>query len=288
LTPEALPAILEATADESRLVRIRSAMALAAVPPEMVTRDRDRQSLDRAADEFRTAMKARPDDWASYANLGNFYMEGRDFAAAIGQFEIAYKLEPRAIGPAVNAAIAYSNLGQNEKAEECLRRALKVEPANAAANFNLGLLLGEQGRFTEAEQALRAALKADPQMDAAAYNLGVIVAKRDVGEAIALLRKAAELRPSEPNYAYTLAFFQRQKGDLEGAVATLRSAVRRHPAFIHAHLLLGEIYEKAGDPKAAEALYREALGKEGFSQEERAILMRQLRGLSEAGGRGTK
>jgi len=288
LTPEALPALLEATADESRLVRIRSAMALAAVPPEMVTRQRDRQSLDRAADEFKTAMKARPDDWASYANLGNFYMEGRDFAAAIGQFEIAYKLEPRAIGPAVNAAIAYSNLGQNEKAEECLRRALKIEPANAAANFNLGLLLGERERFNEAEQALRAALKADPQMAAAAYNLGVIVAKRDVGEAIVWCRKATELRPSEPRYAHTLAFFQRQKGDLEGAMTTLREAIRRHPISADAHLLLGEIYEKAGDPKAAEALYREALGKEGFSQEERAILMRRLQGLSEAGGRSAK
>ena len=27
-------------------------------------------------------MQARPDDWASHANLGNFYMEGRDFPAA--------------------------------------------------------------------------------------------------------------------------------------------------------------------------------------------------------------
>jgi tetratricopeptide (TPR) repeat protein len=288
LTPEVLPALLEATADESRLVRIRSAMALAAVPPEMVTRPRDRQSLDRAVGEFKTAMKARPDDWASYANLGNFYMEGRDFAAAIAQFEIANRLEPRAIGPAVNAAIAYSNLGQNEKAEDCLRRALKVEPANAAVNFNLGLLLGEKERFGEAEQALRAALKADPKMAAAAYNLGVIVAKRDVGEAIAELRKAVELRPTEPDYAYTLAFFQRQKGDLEGAAATLHQARKRHPLSADAYLLLGAIYQQKGDPKAAESLYREALGQEGFSRQQRAILMRQLQGLLDERGRGTK
>jgi tetratricopeptide (TPR) repeat protein len=276
LTPEVLAALLEATGDESRLVRIRSAMALAGVPPEMVTRQGDRQRLASAVAEFRTAMKARPDDWASYANLGNFSMEGRDFADAIAQFEIASRLEPRAIGPAVNAAICHSNLGQNEKAEDCLRRALKVEPTSAAVNFNLGLLLGEEERFGEAEQALRAALKTDPKMAAAAYNLGVIVAKRDVGEAIALLRKAVELRPGEPDYAYTLAFFQRQKGDLDGAAATLNEAKRRSALSADGCLLLGAVYEQKGDAKAAEALYREALDKVGLSPQTRAELMGRL------------
>jgi tetratricopeptide (TPR) repeat protein len=277
LTPDVVRALGEATADGSRLVRIRSAMSLAAVPPGVLA---DRQNLDRAVDEFKTAMRARPDDWASYANLGNFYMEGSDFAAAVRQFAIAYKLEPRAIGPIVNAAIAYSTLKQNKEAEDCLRHALKVEPANAAANFNLGLLLGEEERYEEAEQAHRAALKSDPQMAAAAYNLGVILAKKDVGEAVLWCQKALAMRPSDPKYAHTLAFFQRQKGDLEGAVDTLRKAIRRNPSFVDAYLLLGQIYEETRDLKAAEALYREALGKEGLSQEERAVLTVKLRGLS--------
>ena len=45
-------------------------------------------------------MQARPDDWASYANLGNFYMERRDFPAAAASFETATKLEPRQTRPA--------------------------------------------------------------------------------------------------------------------------------------------------------------------------------------------
>jgi len=285
LTSEVVRALGEATSDPSRLVRIRCAMSLAAVPAEVLKSDRQRENLRKAVEEFKTAMRARPDDWASYANLGNFSMEGRDFAAAVRQFEIAIKLEARAIGPLVNAAIAYSSLGQNQEAEECLRRALKVEPANAAANFNLGLLLGELGRLGEAEQSLRAALKSDPQMAAAAYNLGVILAKKDVGEAVAWCQKALAMRPSDAKYAHTLAFFQRQKGDLEGAVDTLRKAIQRHPSFVDAYLLLGQIYEETRDRKAAEALYREALGKEGLSQEDRAVLTVKLRGLSAAGGR---
>ncbi len=134
-------------------------------------------------------MQARPDDWASYANLGNFYMEGRDFSAAATCFETATKLEPRQIGPMVNASMAYSNMGRNDKAEQSLRRALKMEPANAAANFNFGLLLAEQGQLAEAEHALRAAMKADPKMAVAAYNLGVMLGNKNVDEAIAWCRQ---------------------------------------------------------------------------------------------------
>ncbi len=72
---DALTALLAAAADPSRLVRIRTAMALAALPPQSLADQRDRASLEKANSDFIAAMQARPDDWASYANLGNFYME---------------------------------------------------------------------------------------------------------------------------------------------------------------------------------------------------------------------
>jgi len=261
-TPEVIKELLAATRDPSRLVRIRSAMALAAVAPDTLAEERDRQSLGKAIAEFKTAMQARPDDWASYANLGNFYMEGRQFHEAVKCFETSYQLEPRSIGPMVNAAIAYSNMNRNEDAERCLRRALEAEPANAAANFNLGLLLGEQGRLEDAEQALRLALKSDPRMAAAAYNLGVIVAKKNLDEALLWCRKAHELRPDDPKYAHTLAFYQREKGDTQSAIQLLREVIRRQPAYLDAYLLLADIYEGKGDNKAAAEVYREALKRQ--------------------------
>ncbi len=176
----------------------------------------------------------------------------------------------------VNAAVAYSSLGQNDKAEDSLRRALKYEPANAAANFNLGLLLGEQGRMEEAEDVLRKALKTDPKMAAAAYNLGVIVAKRDLSEAVRFCQQAHQLRPDEPRYSHTLAFYQRQQGDTAGAIATLRQALQRSPASFDAAMLLGDIYQQQGDRKAAAAVYREALGRPGLSPQQRAVLAGKL------------
>ena len=227
LNGETIPELLAATRDPSRLVRIRAAMALAPIPAAQLQDAKDRESLARAVAEFKTAMKARPDDWAGYANLGTFYMEQREFQQAVDCFETATRLEPRMVGPMVNASMAYSNLQQNDKAESSLRRALQVEPNNPAALFNLGLLLAEEQRPKEAEEALRAALKSDPQMAAAAFNLGVLCGKARIDEAVQWCRKAHELEPDNAKYGFTLAFFLREKGDVDQAVKILRDLISR-------------------------------------------------------------
>ncbi len=280
-TPEAVRALFSGITDECRLVRLRSAAALVTLPPEVLQKDSERAALERALEEFKTAMRARPDDWASHANLGNLAMERQDYAEAVKCFETAHRLEPRVVGPMVNAAVVYSNLNQNDLAERSLRRAIQAEPANAAVNFNLGLLLGETGRLDEAEQALRAAFKADPQMAAAAYNLGVILAKKSVDEAILWCRKAYDLRPNDPKYAHTLAFYLRQKGDAEGAVRVLRGLIEREPGAFDASLLLGDLLAEKGDAKAAQQVYQKALARPELSPAQRSVLISRLRTVSE-------
>ncbi len=78
-------------------------------------------------------------------------------------------------------------------------------------------------RLKQAENYLKKALKADPQMAQAAYNLCVITAKDRINEAVTWCRQASELRPQEPRYAFTLAFYLNQKGDRDEAVRTLKT-----------------------------------------------------------------
>ena len=118
--------------------------------------------------------------------------------------------------------------------------------------------MAEQGQLQEAEQALRTALKADPQMAAAAFNLGVLLGEKNLDEAIAWCQKAHELRPADPKYAHTLAFYRRKKGDLDGAVELLRKAIQDEPSYLDAYLLLGEIYEERLDFPAAAKVYLDA------------------------------
>ncbi len=271
-SPETLAALLTATTDESRLVRIRAASALASAPIDRLGSENDKKNLRKATKEFLAAAKARPDDWTSYAALGNYYLERQELTKAVEQFQIASKLEPRQIGPRVNAATALNVLGQADKAETCLREALKSAPDDAAVNFNLGLLLGEQGRTNEAEQALRKAVKADPKMADAAFNLGVIVSEKNLGEGISWCKKAHELRPGDVKFAYTLAYFERRGGNAPAAVKLLEDATKAEPKYFDAFILLAEIYEERKEFASAASAYQAALKIERLPQEIREEL----------------
>ena len=78
-------------------------------------------------------------------------------------------------------------------------------------------------------------------------------------EAIDWCRKALKLQPQVPKYAYTLAFYLRQIGDLKGAMAILDRQVQQQTASAEIYSLLGELYEKAGKPDAAVKVYQQAL-----------------------------
>lgn len=288
LSESVAPDLLAATRDTSRLVRVRAAQSLAALPLEFVRDNRDRSALLAAVQEFKTAMSARPDDWASHANLGNFAMEAGSLAEAITEFQTAQRLEPRVVGPLANMATALNRLGRNQEAEEALRQALKLDPADASVNFNLGLLLGELDRLDEAEQCLRTALKSDPRMAPAAYNLGVIVSKKNPAEGLQYCRQAYKLRPNERKYVETLAFYSRQSGDTSGAVAMLSQWVAQHPDDIQGSLSLGRLHEELGDRTSAEGVYRGLLSRPGLPPTVQAALEEAISRVSQASGPAVK
>ncbi len=246
-TREAVQALVTATGDEYRLVRVRAAASLAAFP-NLPLNETDKKGVEAANKEYFISLIARPDQWSSHYNLGNYYLNRNDPKQAISSYDTALKLEPRAILAMVNESMAYARMGENKKADESLKKALKVAPDNPAANFNMGLLKAEQNDTKGAEQYLRKALKADPRMAQAAYDLCVITSKDRINEAVTWCRKAAELRPQEPKYAYTLAFYLNQKGDRDEAVKTLKALTEKYPGYRDAGMLLEEISKEEKRP----------------------------------------
>ncbi|MBN1492291.1 MAG: tetratricopeptide repeat protein, partial [Phycisphaerae bacterium] len=189
-------------------------------------------------------------------NRGIFLQNLERPEQAADAYETAIRLDPDHVLARVNVSLVYAGLshraaevGKAErvvreyaaKAERVLREALRIAPANAAANFNFGLLLSELGRLPEAEACLRQALKTDPNFPEAAYNLGVLLAHDRLDEAIVFCGKAAELRPGDPKYAYTLAFFLHRKGELEAARTALERLIDQHPEYADAYRLLDAV-----------------------------------------------
>ncbi|RJP44961.1 MAG: hypothetical protein C4548_05305 [Desulfobacteraceae bacterium] len=269
--------LLAATGDNVRLVRIKAAAALAGYTGP-ARREADGASVDRATREYLTTMKTRPDQWTSHYNLGNFYLNAGNFPSALSAYQIAMRLEPCAVMPMVNAAMAHARFGETSKAEEWLKRALDVSPLNATANFNMGLLKAEQKKTAEAEMHLRSAVQAEPAMHEAMFNLGVLLAEKNPGESIDLLFSAFEMNPDR-RYAYTLAFYLYQNNDFERAEQLLRFMIERLPPHADSYLLLVDIYHRRNKKPEAIQILNDALSTKGIKAQDRFRVSAKLREL---------
>ena len=188
-----------------------------------------------------TRHRREPDQWTSHYNLGNHLLGQRELKGAVASYQTALILNPQAIMPMVNTSVAYARMGENEKAEDALQKAIEQAPDNAAVNFNMGLLKAAKNELEAAEMHLKQAFKTDPQMAQAAYNLCIVTARDRIDEAVSWCRKASDLRPEEPKYAYTLAFYLNQKGERDEAVRTLQGVLEKYPQFKDAERLLKDI-----------------------------------------------
>jgi len=280
LTPDLASALLDATEDDYRIVRIRAAGALAAYPRRRLT-TRDRRRLERATDELVASLARRPDDWASHYNMGNHLSRRGDTTGALTSFQIASRLRPDAVPPLVNAAMAHATLGHQRQAEATLRKALGITPASAEANFNLGLLLAEKRDLVGAEKHLRAAVKAAPKMADAAYNLSVLLSANRMPEALVWARKAADVRPDSAKYAYMLALLLDRSGDSDGAIELLNPFVDAQAAHAGVHMLLGSALEKAGKTAEARAVYRKAISNDRLAPRDRAGFRAKLAAMGD-------
>jgi Tfp pilus assembly protein PilF len=279
-TEESLQALAQATTDGYLLVRVRAASALAAVPIEQLP-DEQRAAVERATTELLETLHARPDDYASQYDLGNFYVQRGDQGKALASYENAIKLRPDFVPPHVNVAFVYNARGENDKAEASFRRAIALEPNNPVVHLNLGMLLGEMKRPAEAEQAFRKALALDPNSAVAAYNLGVTLASDRPFESLRWCQKAYQLRPEEGKYGYTYAFYLQQRRETEAATNVLRDMVRRNVPCGDVYVLLGEIHLKRGEVDEAAAVYRSAWGNGRLTQSERESFRTMMRRLEQ-------
>jgi len=280
VTDESVRALAKATADEYLLVRVRAATALTVIPVEQLP-DEYRAAAGRAVTELLKALLARPDDYASHYNLGNFYLQRGDGEKALISYQNAIKLRPDFVPPHVNIAFVYNARGENDKAEASFRRAIALDPNSAVAHLNLGMLLGEMSRTTEAEQVFRRTLELDPNSAAAAYNLGVILASDRPYESLRWCQKAYKLHPEEGKYGYTYAFYLRQRRETDEAVNVLTEMVRRNVPYGDAYGLLGTIYLERGQVEEAAGVYRSAYENRSLTQAERESFRMMLRRLEQ-------
>ncbi|MDB4583649.1 ammonia-forming cytochrome c nitrite reductase subunit c552 [Draconibacterium sp.] len=280
---EVKSALLKACEDEIRLVRIQAANAIITFPEGSFTAEQQ-LIVDKAEKEYVASITSREDNWSNHYNLGIYHQNKGDAQAALNSYETAARLYPESIMPLINSSVLYSYVGNHAKAEENLKKVIEFDPENEAANLNLGLLLAEQGRLDEAEKALKAALERNPENNpVAAKNLSVIVGQKgDFASAVKYANIAAKARPEDPNYGYTLAYYQMQNGQQTEAIKTLHEIIKTHPEFLSATSFLADIYLRDGNKNMALQLYKNALKNEEISTQDKAAIQQSIVSLQQS------
>jgi Tfp pilus assembly protein PilF len=277
---EGRDAMVAATRDEYRLVRVHAALSLSQFPQETIP-PAARPAVAKATEEFIASVGVRSDDFARYTTLGGFYTDRGEITKATEAFETAIRLRPDSVPTLVNASVAYGRAGRAADAERVLKQALRYAPDNAAANFNMALLLFELKRPEESEAALLRAWKADQTMAPVAFNLCVMESEQKKAEGMDFCRAAVKLAPRNERYAYTLAYYLAVTGSPADSILVLDSYRSHDPPGISTLLLLGDLYIGVGEAQKSKSVFAQALQTPGLDEPTRRLVLSRLAALDQ-------
>src|SRR5207244_13588524 len=128
------------------------------------------RNLARAA--FQRAVRLNPDSWQGHVLLGDIYRQRKRWQLAISQYQAAAHLKSGSPAPFLGLATLYWENGENEKAEEALRKVLELEPNSQQANFELGDIEVRRHRFENAIPYLKKGISARTDLEAAHADIG--------------------------------------------------------------------------------------------------------------------
>ena len=214
--------------DPVRGVRIEAASTYAGMSDLLPIEET--RAWSRAEDEFRNAYGSLANRPEALAALATFELDEQNIAEAIGLYEQALRIEPRAVTARANLADVLRRLGEEGRAEELLREGIALDTRNAALRHALGLSLVRSGEPEAALVELRKAAEFAPDNARHAYVLGI--ALNSVGkqtEAVQVLRDAHGRFDGNFDIAMVFATVLRDSGDKDGALEIAYTLARRHP-----------------------------------------------------------
>jgi tetratricopeptide (TPR) repeat protein len=119
-----------------------------------------------------TLLSVYPDSARAHQAMGENYFVLRQMPQAEQEYREALRQRPDIPGLQLELGLVYAGAAQWSKAEEAFRAEVKRQPASAEAAYRLGDALLKQGKVREARSELERADKLQPGMPETLYSLG--------------------------------------------------------------------------------------------------------------------
>lgn len=182
---------------------------------------------------YRQTLQVDPSYRMALGNLAHLLAESKEpnkLKETIQLFEKALELDPTDITSMSSIALAYGDLGQDEKALTWLGRVIEADPSLRSPQYNTAVILNRNKRYMEAIPYIQQLLKYHPSYIKGYHLMGEsLFALKRYKEALEFYQKALQLNAQDHMALFNMAIVYTELGMLEQAEKSLVSLSRLAP-----------------------------------------------------------
>ncbi len=187
-------------------------------------------ALDEAAQTYRTALDARPDDFQLHRNFANFLHARNQTSEAVAQAREVVAQLPHNPESHYNLGFLLTAAGMQTEAEPQFRESIRINPDQSAAYTGLGKSLAGLGKEKEALDSFEQAIARNPSDAEALLSLSQLWQKSgDLSKARETIVKALQVRPRSFAIQIQMGNLLVQEGELISAARHFSESVRLQP-----------------------------------------------------------
>ncbi len=203
--------------------------------------------LEEAERAFRQVLAGGGKVAFVYNNLGIVYQSRREHEKAATQFREAIRLQPDYVAPRILLGASLLALGRTAEAIQQLERAVKLQPRESLAREQLARAYERGENFRGLVEQYRALLDVEPDNPEYLYQLGGAYLKL----AAWCHRRMAAQNPNSARVLQSMAEEYRQQGHPDIAAQVLLRAAKADPTMPEVHYALALIYLEKNKPDEA-------------------------------------
>jgi tetratricopeptide (TPR) repeat protein len=201
---------------------------------------------DKALEDYSHAIGSKPDS-ESYSTRGLAYMNHKDYADAIRDFDKAITLDPKNSSVWLFRGLAYANKGDLERAVVNFTEYIRQSPSNSFGYARRASTYKEMGKLKPALRDYNKAIALKSDEVALYFERGEIYEQqKDLQHAASDYTKIIKISPSAASYRKRgLFYFDNQNWN--EAISDFSDAIKIDPADVDLLLSLALVHEAKGD-----------------------------------------
>lgn len=215
---------------------------------------------EEALAELRAALEINPNNSAWHFNLGLTLDMMERFEEAVAAYDKALEIDPQDLEILNSAGVDCTRLARYKQAISHFDRIEKLDPSFEAAYCPRILAYSELGDHERAEEIFYLARQYKEKCPACFYNMGVsLLARGQYDRALWCWQQVLDAEPDYPQVHARMADAYWAKGQLQEARRHLLEELRSDPGNVDTLLDLGELLMEIGPPEAAAEKFRQVL-----------------------------